>query len=187
MLVKKSSMPSLPKPPNSLVNMFILTALGGFPHIPEEQKAGLGIIARVVDKARWEYNYAQKLILKEERENNMTYDQIMKRNEGQYMYFSFITDHLESCINSISRAYRLLELNFPDKRSKVTKAVADVRNAIEHAEDRIEAGILGPNAVDISADALIINISGVSLKMQDVASEIIRLEEKVKEILYRGA
>ena len=58
-----------------------------------------------------------------------------------------------------------------------------MRNHIEHIEDRITRSIIGSRSLNISEDALIVEIAGEKLSLDDVANEIRLLHSEIHRII----
>ncbi len=167
---------------------FLASCLAGFDAIkPEKDRKYITVLSRLIDKAKNEYTWARESALAEEKETSLTYEEILKRNNGQYIYTCTIINHLENCINALARIYKIVRnLNFEIDNDK-DKAITDVRNCIEHMDREIDKGIVGYVCLNVSEDALSIYIGEGSktkeLKIVDIAEQIGILHKKITEFI----
>lgn len=163
---------------------FLASCLAGVDALKSEKdRKYITVLSRLIDKAKNEYIWAREAALAEEKETGLTYEEILTRDSGQYIYTCTIINHLENCINALSRIYKIVrKLNF-DIDNKQDKAITDVRNCIEHMDKEIHAGISGPVCLNISEDALYIyigqNTKVKELKIVDIANQIKTLHGQI--------
>lgn len=144
MLVKECKMPDISDLEPTVVGCFLAASLaGGLKGRSRETKACLPVLARLIDKSKTEYLIAREAVIEEEKEGKLTYEEIMKRGNGQYLYTCTIINHLENCINAISRIYKLLEILPKECSYSPDRNINAIRNAIEHMEDRISRSLSG--------------------------------------------
>lgn len=141
-------MPDISHIEPSAIGCYLACSLVGLvPGGPEDDER-FKLVARLIDKAIFEYQMTREAVLAEVAENKMSFEEIRKRDNGQFLYTCTIINHLENCIDAIVRIYKLINLD-SQNRSTLTK----FRNAIEHMESRIMEGATGPVALDLSEDA----------------------------------
>ncbi len=172
----------------SVTGAFLLTSLVGLhKNKTQDEVSCLSVIGRLIDKARVEYLMAREAAINEEKEGKMTHDELIKRNEGQYFFVCTIINHLENCINALSRIYKLHKLLTPKNQFLTTQKqkVNRIRNHVEHIEDRIANSTPGPRALNISQDALMVEIAGDNLSLDDVANEIRFLHNGIRRIIEK--
>ena len=109
---------------------------------------------RLVDKALNEYQEARKAILDQIAEANRPAEEMKKH--GRYIYVFTFTDCIETCINAVSRLFRLLERIKSEKESPEIprellglvegkgEPIRHVRNAVEHMDEKIQSGERAP-------------------------------------------
>jgi len=187
MIVKECKMPDISDLKPSATGAFLLTSLVGLDaNKTKDEISCLSVIARLIDKTRVEYLMAREAAIAEEKEGKLTYDEIIKRNEGQYLFTCTIINHLENCLNALSRIYKLHKLLTPKNQflTSQKQSVNKIRNNIEHIEDRIARSIPGSRSLNISEDALIVEIAGENLRLDDVANEIRFLHGEIRRIIH---
>ena len=182
-MLKETDLPDLSHL-HGLVGNYLAASLAGFvdKHGLEFSRR-LATVCRLVDKAKKEYQETRNLIGKDEKEREMSYEEIIKRNEGQYLYLISTIDYLENCLSAVSRIYKLLpELGIAHE-SDQARAIIDIRNSIEHVDERISRAVEGPLAPIISEGDLAVTVGGDSIKVKDLAEEIERIHQEVSNIL----
>jgi hypothetical protein len=188
MIVKECKMPDISDLKPSITGAFLLTSLVGLDaNKTKDEISCLSVIARLIDKARYEYLIAREATIDEEKEGKLTYDKIIKRDEGQYLFTFTIINHLENCLNALSRIYKLHKLLTPKNQflTPQKQNVNKTRNHIEHIEDRIARSITGSRSLNISGDALTVEIAGENLNLNDVANEIRLLYSEIRNIINK--
>lgn len=145
----------------------------------------LSVLARLIDKAITEYNFAKEAIETEEIENKLTYEEIIARNQWQFLYTCVIINHLENCITTLARIYKIANRYLSHEKKK---ELIDIRDSIEHIDQRIWNTDNEPPTLNISEDSLAIEIayknSGkISIKTDDIAKEIICLYNMIIGLL----
>lgn len=184
MLVKTCKMPDISDIQPSAIGRFLAASLIGIYQAKgKEAELRFAILARLIDKARHEYSYAREAVLAEEAESAMSFEEIRSRGQGQFLYGATITNHLENCVNALGRIYVTLETE--SSKSPTSHTVKNMRDMVEHMDEKIRQGVYGPIALDISEDASIIKIffrdrnntreEVLSLNTIDLAQEIRRL------------
>lgn len=136
----------------------------------------------LVDKAKYEYLMAREAVDKEIEEGNMTYDEIIQRGEGQYMYITSITNHLENCIITLGILFKLLEKLSP-KNNVNSEDIRKIRNSVVHIEDRIVKGANGGIILSINEAGTEISLLGHSLSVADLAEVIKNLNVYIRNFL----
>jgi len=187
MLVRECNMPDISDLKHSVVGYFLLTSLAGFDkHHTKQSIKTLSVISRLIDKAKCEYQTARETAVEEEKENKLTYEEIMKRDSGQYMYTCPIINHLENCINALSRIFKLIKLLPKEYNFTHQKKIIDIRNTIEHMDERISSSKQGSLSLNISEDALSVEITGEVIKLEDIAEQIRVLYQEIRDFIYKS-
>lgn len=145
---------------------------------------------RLVDKALIEYQEAREAILAEIAEANRSSEQMGKH--GRHIYVITFTNHIETCINAVSRLYKLLERIKSEKESPAfprelrrlvetkSESVSNVRNAVEHTDEQIHKDEISPGkpimlSVSKNADGVI--VSNFEIKFKELAMVIEKMHE----------
>ena len=152
---------------------------------PATEKKLLPILARLIDKAINEYNLTKEAIQAEKAETKMTFEEIIKRDQGQFIYTCTIIDHLENCITTLTRIYKIKEKHLRHARNQ---NLIDIRDSIEHVDERIRDATNEPPVLNISEDSLTVEIAGrsngkISIKIKDIADEIVNLYNEIRTLL----
>ena len=149
-------MPELKNLKPSLLGCYLTGSLIGL-YSSKDKKLDLSLrlATRLLDKAVKEYLMVRDLVLLAATENAMTFEEIEKRGEGQYLHEIGITNHIENCINALGRIYLLMPGS--DSSSSSPK-IREMRNMVEHMDEKINRGVTGPIGLDISEDATHIEI-----------------------------
>lgn len=178
MIVEKCDMPDIVVDGSALSRFMIGALIGAF---SQENGKLFPIIARLVDKARHEYLLARENAQQEEAETKLTFRQIEKRNQGQFLYMAPIVNHLENCINSLARTYKVLK-QVDTSYSSELMGLNTIRNKIEHMDEKVAAGKTGSTSLNISSDAKSVEILNDSLSLIDLAKEIEELHKKILKL-----
>lgn len=134
---------------------------------------------RLMDKALAEYAVSRNIILAQIAESNRSVTEMAKH--GRVLYILQFTDHMEDCINALSRLFRLLErinsqkdsLTLPRAVRRLVQSesasVTLIRNCIEHIEEKIQAGEISPGdpimlALNKGADGVVISEFEISFR-----------------------
>lgn len=138
----------------------------------------------LIDKAKYEYSMAREAVSEEIKEKSMTYDEIIKRGDGQYLYITKITNHLENCIITLGILFKLLKkLDKSTYEELNTKNITDIRNSIIHIEDRITQGINGGIILKINEEGTLISLLDHELFISDLAEIIKKLNFYIRNLL----
>jgi hypothetical protein len=114
----------------------------------------------------------------------MTYDEIIKRGDGQYLYITNITNHLENCIITLGILFKLLKrLDESTYEELNTKNITDIRNSIIHIEDRITQGVNGGIILKINEEGTLISLLDHELFISDLAEVIKKLNFYIRNLL----
>jgi len=147
---------------------------------------------RLFDKALREYHDSREAILADIEEAKG------QGKGGRRLHFIAFTDHIETCINAISRLYKLLERikseeespAFPRALRKLIKtkseSIANIRNAVEHMDEQIQKGELAqgkPIMLTVSENGDGILISEYEIKFIDLSMILRTFHEIAQYIL----
>ena len=186
MLVKKTNMPDISYLKPKAVSCFIAGSLVGRDSDKTNiEKKMLPVLARLIDKAIMEYTRAKELMAAEEAESEMSYEEILKRDQGQFIYTCSIIDHLENCVTTLARIYKVKGRYMGHTKNQ---SIIDIRDSVEHVDERIRDAIDELPVLNISEDSLVIEIAArnqgkVSIKTKDISEEIISLYNEIKKLL----
>lgn len=181
---------------DTLTNRLIVQLLIGNPGL--SKKAGLyrRNFIRIVDKALREYGQAREAVLADVAEANRSAKEMIKH--GREMHFIAFTDHIENCINAVSRLFKLLERikskdqspAWPRELRKLletkSELIINARNAVEHIDtyirnDEIEPGNPVMMTVSKMHDAVI--VANYEIKFDELAMVIRKMHEVGQYIL----
>jgi hypothetical protein len=136
---------------------------------------------RLVDKALDEYDKAREAILAQIKEAKRPTQEMVEHGRIIYM-FTFV-DHIENCINAVSRLYKFLERIKSEKLSPEipreirrlvetqAQSITDIRNTVEHMDDKIQKG-------EIASDKLLM----LSLNDESDGVAILDFEMKFSDL-----
>ena len=128
---------------------------------------------RLIDKAIYEYQFAREAIIDELEEKNSIIHTIA------------IINHLENCINSIHRVFKLYDRikksPHAPKMDKILKKLAevyekpirDMRHTLEHIDNEIQNDNIKDGqavALKISKDYKSVEIAGCSMELLDITN-----------------
>ncbi len=145
---------------------------------------------RLTDKALREYGQAREAILAEITERNLTTEEILK--QGQHLIGYTFTDHIETCINALSRLFRILNRikseqtspAFPRQLRKLAEAtnekISYLRNAVEHMDERIQRDEIAagrPIMLDASKDGDYLVASKHKISFSELATSLTAMHE----------
>lgn len=193
---KVCKMPDLSGLDTPLIGRLIVQLMIGEPGL--SQKAGLyrRNFIRLVDKALREYKEAREAIVADVAEANRSAKAKQKR--GREIHIIAFTDHIETCINAVSRLFKALERIRSEKQSPVfprelrklveTKgeSVAKVRNAIEHMDEQIQKDEIDPGKpvmCTVSSDDDGVVVSNYEIKFEELAMVLMKMHEVAQYIL----
>jgi hypothetical protein len=180
MLAKDCKMPDLSDLEPSVVGCFLAASLVGAETLKKrEQMQRMAIASRIVDKARHEYLMTRKAVLDEVSETRMSYDEIIRRGNGQYFYTCKIINHFENCINALARLYRTV-----GKKTVLTEKIKNMRDSVEHMDERITEGADGPIVLDVAEDASEFHIHFRNWKTKHVETIAINTSQLANEIRF---
>jgi len=184
-LSRKTEIPSINRDA-PLINRLLPIVIGGFDGVLDDQgKLYFRLLCRLVDKAAEEYMTAKEYVEKE------------IETKDRLAYRFAIMDHLENCINALSRAAKALRravkgksnlLNYISKETlkKIIddRKIRSIRNRIEHIDEDIQKGeFQGRLFLDIDESYEKICINRRCITLQDLASIIEKYHWSVLEII----
>jgi hypothetical protein len=148
------------------------------------------LFIRLLDKAVDEYNKARELIVAQIAEGQRSSEEMTK--DGRHIYMFKFVNHMENCTSSVRRILRFLDilkgkqdgLAFSRTVRKhiesLTSSIVDVRDTIEHMDERIQNDIFQSNEpvmLKISDTQDGIMIAAHSLKFSVLSTLIKKLHE----------
>lgn len=151
---------------------------------------------RLLDKALREYYEARAAILADVTEAKRSAEEMTKY--GRQLHFIAFTDHIETCINAVSRLFKLLERikseiespSFPRELRKLvethSESVKTIRDTVEHMDERIREDEIAPGkpimlTVSQEGDGLL--VSDCEMKFKDLAMVLEKMHEIALYIL----
>jgi len=151
---------------------------------------------RLSDKAVREYDEARGAILAQVTEAKRSAEEMIKY--GRQLHIIAFTDHIETCINAVSRLFKLLERikserespSFPRELRKLvetcSESVKTIRNTVEHMDELIRKDEIAPGkpimlAVCQEGDGLL--VSDCEMKFNDLAMVLEKMHEIALYIL----
>lgn len=183
-MIQQNKMPDISNLEPGAVACFLAHSLAGLTQKKSRDVQAFAVLAaRLIDKAKNEYGAARDAATAEENEGRLSFEEIMERNNGQYFFTCAIMNHLENCINAVSRIYKLFKL-LPNRYASLSRnTVTKVRNAIEHMDEKVALG--GSTSLNLSSDALAIEITGETLSTKELAGEILALHAEIIKVITR--
>jgi len=175
-------MPDLSGLDYPLISRLVIQLLAGERGLSPKTSLYRRNFIRLIDKALREYHEAREAILAEIAEAERPPEEMSR--DGRSIYILVFTDHIETCISTVRRLYKLLERIKAEKQSPglprelrrqvetIEQTVVDIRGAIEHIDELIlkgEAG-MGKPIMAVSSetwDAVV--ISNYELKFENLA------------------
>lgn len=145
---------------------------------------------RLIDKSVDEYNEARNLIVAQIAEGQRSSEEMSK--DGRHIYMFKFIDHMENCISSVRRILRFLDILKGNQDGLIfsrtirkhiewlTSSIVDVRNTLEHMDERIQNDIIQENEpvmLKISDTQDGITIASHSLKFSVLSALIKKLHE----------
>lgn len=171
--------------PSAMGKFLAASIVGIYQEKGKKTELIFAVSARLIDKARHEYTRAREAVLAEEAETAMSFEEVNTRGQGQFLYGAIITNHLENCINALGRIYTTLK----ESTGPTSPTVKNMRDMVEHMDEKIRKGVYGPISLDISEDASSMAIffrdirntreEILSLSTLDLAKEIRRLHSHI--------
>jgi len=173
-----------------LTNRLFVQMMMGDPGLSRKAALYRRNFVRLVDKASREYNEARRAVLADVAEANRPPKGMGKHERG--IHVIAFTDHIETCINAVSRLFKLLERIKSEKQSPAfprelrelvegkSKSVANVRNAAEHMDSLIRDDEIAPGepvmmTVSEKDDAVI--VSSCEIKFEELAMVLQKMHE----------
>lgn len=198
MIMQSCRMPSIESITPSATGCYFAASVCGLSQaLSLKEQKGLIILVRLIDKAIWEYTMVRDVVLEEVKESGRTFQQIRKRlsrkrfkskfrsvliNGIQPIYTATIIDHLENLLNALNRINKMRAL-FPIITGNNGALLANMRAAIEHAEERIESDMGKSVVLNLSSDAHELRIDSHLIHMVDIADELALLYIKIRTFI----
>ncbi len=113
------------------------------------------LFIRLLDKAVDEYNEARQLVVSQIAEGQRSSEEMIK--DGRHIYMFKFVDHMENCISSVRRILRFLDIlkgnqdgmtfsrTIRNQIKSITASIVDVRNTLEHMDERIQNDVIQEN------------------------------------------
>lgn len=148
---------------------------------------------RLVDKAVYEYQKARDTLVAGVDDWNHPVEDMVKRGK-----LFKLTDHTENCINAVRRLLQLLDRIKSDSGAPIidrmqrksietySRSVKDVRDTIEHMDERIHKDQLGedkPIVLKLSDQGDRVEIGDTYITFNDLAQTIRKLHEIAARLL----
>jgi len=174
-----------------LIGSLIVQTLVGEPGVTRKTGLYRRNFIRLLNKALVEYHEAREVILAQIAEAKRPAEEMEK--DGRRIYFIAFTNHIETCINAVSRLFKLLERIKAEKDSPAvprelrklvetkSKSIDYIRNAVEHMDELIQKDeILPGNPIMLSLSK---NDDGVVVSKYEIKfEELAMVLEKMYEI-----
>jgi len=189
-------MPDLSGLDSPLMSRLIIQLLLGEPGLSPKSRLYRRHFVRLLDKALREYHKAREAILAGIAEANRSAEEMVK--DGRRIYVIAFTDHIETCINAVSRLFKLLERIKSEKESPAfprelrrlvetkSESVANVRNVVEHIDKLIQNDELAPGRpimLAVSKDDDGVMVSNHEIKFEELAMVLEKMHEIALYIL----
>lgn len=145
---------------------------------------------RILDAALCEYQRARECILLQIDEANRPSEKMTQT--GRILYIHKFPTHMEFCINSIARIFKLIERlknnsaapSISREKRKLIESISSnliyTRNAIEHMDERIHDGLSetnAPIAIVITDDGNSIAVDNRTIRFSDLALTLEKLHK----------
>jgi len=179
-----------------MAHFMICQLVGAGENFPEKLSSYRANIARLMDKAIYEYSEARDYVLLEIEEPKRSVEDMVKN--GRYFYFHIIANHLENCIITVNRLLRYFDKVKSGKDStpldrtlkrhieSLATDLTAVRNLIEHMDQDIYDGKkkIEENVMPLlNSDASEIKLLSTILKTEELATIIRKLYEFAHEFM----
>lgn len=186
---EKCTMPDLLVLDSPLTNRLIVRLLVGDKDMSTNAILYRTNFVRLIDKAIREYKSARELVIAQTKESKRSTEEMMN---GRYLYIIRFPDYMETCINALSRLYKLLIAIGNEKKSpqiprsvrrlllSQNDSVNNIRNSIEHMDKEIQSSSIAggkPMALSINDTNDGILISGFGISFQDLAIVLKNMNE----------
>jgi tRNA uridine 5-carbamoylmethylation protein Kti12 len=165
----------------------LLTSAGE--SLTDNEKKFVRVFVRLVEKAKSEYMHVREYVVAGIEEEQRTPEEMAR--DGRPLYVIDIADQMENCLNAVHRLYKLLDAAKSKRkglqidrllRRKLSvhyNSIKIIRGAVEHIENKIQAGwVSGPVMLFLSDDGEKVTIANDSLRLCDLA-KIIREFQKL--------
>jgi len=183
---KDCKMPNLSGIDYPLMNRLLVRLLVPESGISKKAKSYRTIFIRLIDKAIREYYQAREAFIDDMLEN------------GQKFRVIEFMDHIETCINAISRLFKLLKRikterespKFPREIRELlegkSESVTTLRNSVEHMDEKIRNDEItpgNPTTLSYNKEKDGINIANYEVSFQDLAIVLEKMNEIAQYIL----
>ena len=189
-------MPDLSGIGSPLLNRLIVQLLVGERGLSPKAGRYRRNFIRLLDKAVREYYEAREAILADVTEAKRSAEEMTKY--GRQLHFITFTDHIETCINAVSRLFKLLDRieserespSFPRELRKLVETLSEsvktIRDTVEHMDERIQEDKIAPGkpimlTVSQEGDGLL--VSDCEMKFKDLAMVLEKMHEIALYIL----
>jgi len=189
-------MPDLSGLDSPLIGQLLVQLLVGEPGLSRKTGLYRRNFIRLLNKALVEYLEAREVILAEIAEANRTSEEMIKH--GRRIYIIAFTNHIETCVNAVSRLFKLLERIKSEKDSPVvsrelrrlvetkSKFIDYIRNAVEHMDELIqkdEIALGQPIMLALSKNDDGVVVSNYEIKFKELAMVLEKMYEIALYIL----
>jgi len=195
-ILSECKMPDLSVLDPSLIGRLFIQLLLGERSLSQKARLYRRNFVRLVDKALNEYHEAREVILTQIAEANRPPEEMIKH--GRSIYMLAFTNHIETCINAVSRLFKLLERIKSEKDSlpvprelrrlveTKSKSIDYVRNVVEHIDEHIQKDEIAPGkpimlALSKNDDGVV--VSNYEIKFKDLAMVLGKMHEIALYIL----
>lgn len=189
-------MPALADIDFPLTGRLMIQMLAGEPGLSRKARLYRIIFVRLADKAIREYYLAREALLADIAEEHRSEEEMQKR--GREIHFVGFMDHIETCINALSRLFRLLDRIKSEKESPAvprelrrlvetkSECVASMRNAVEHMDEMIQKDEIAPGkpiALGLNRNRDGVIVSDHEIAFEDLAMVLRNVNEIAQYLL----
>jgi hypothetical protein len=172
-MIDSNNIPALAELEAKAISIFLAHTIGGsIQKKPEHEIKALALLARLIDKAKFEYLQVRDAIIKQEQENKLSIEEIIRRDQGQFIFTIQIINNLENCINTLGKIQKLMPLIDLEHKSERREIINKMRNSIEHIDHRITQNVTGSLSLAIYDESLTAEITDQRIKFVDLAEDI---------------
>lgn len=189
-------MPDLSGLDSPLIGQLLVQVMIGEPGLSRKTGLYRRNFIRLLNKALVEYHEAREVILAEIAEANRPAEEMIKH--GRRIYIIAFTNHIETCINAVSRLFKLLERIKAERDSPAvprelrklvetkSKSIDYIRNAVEHMDELIqrdEIALGQPIMLALSKNDDSVVVSNYEIKFKELAIVLEKMYEIAQYIL----
>lgn len=187
---KECKMPDLADLDSPLMNRLIVQLMIGEKDFSSNAAKYRRNFVRLIDKAIREYSEARNLIIAQIKESKRSAAEISEK--GRFLLLLGFPDNMETCINAVSRLFKLLfAINREKQSPKLPRdlrklvqsqrdSIKNVRDSIEHMDEYIQRGEISPGKplmLSINKEVDGIEISDFNISFENLAMILRNMNE----------